>query len=73
MNKLQSRSFSVNESGSIAAVRKATSELLADAARFIVSGDIEVPGAIIFKVKRERFDLQVIAEFQPFKPEENLI
>lgn len=73
MNKLQSRSFSVHEGGSVAVARRAAAELLADAARFIVAGDIDVPGAIIFKVRRERFDLQVIAEFQPFNPEENLV
>lgn len=73
MNKLQSRSFGISEGGSIEVVRKATAELLTDAARFIASGDIDMPGAIIFKVKRERFDLQVIAEFQPFEPKENLL
>lgn len=73
MNKLQSRSFGISEGGSIEIVRKAMAELLIDAARFIASGDIDTPSAIIFKVKREHFDLQVVAEFQSFNPEENLI
>ena len=73
MNKLQSRSVSVLEGGSVAGVRRLTAEVLADAARFIASGDIDVPGAITLKVRRERFDLQVTAEFQPFDPRENLV
>jgi len=74
MKSMSSRSFGIRESeGSLRAVRKATAELLADVARSIGAGDIDVPGTIVFRVERERFDCRVIAEFQPFNPTENLL
>lgn len=73
MTSLSSRSLDLRKvESSVVAVQKAAAELLIEAARLIDSGKVEVPGVIVLRVIRERFDCQVIAEFKPFNPSENV-
>lgn len=73
MKSLFSRNLDIRETGgSLQTVRKAAAELLVDVARFVGTGDMDTPGAIVFRVKRGRFDCQVTAEIQPFDPAEHL-